>query len=98
GATYHIAPSVLSELGADVVTLGVQPDGFNINAGVGSTDTDALSQLVRDSGALLGIAYDGDGDRVQFIDADGSLVDGDELLYIIACQRLQCGESDPGVV
>ena len=98
GATYHIAPNVLSELGAEVVSLGVQPDGFNINAGVGSTDTSALSGLVRESGAVLGIAYDGDGDRVLFVDRDGSLVDGDELLYIIASHRLHRGEADAGVV
>lgn len=98
GATYHIAPNVLSELGAEVVSLGVQPDGFNINAGVGSTDTAALSELVRQSGAVLGIAYDGDGDRVQFIDSDGSLVDGDELLFIIASHRLRSGDADAGVV
>jgi phosphoglucosamine mutase len=98
GATYHIAPSVLSELGAEVVTLGVQPDGFNINEGVGSTDTAALSALVTGQGADLGIAYDGDGDRVLFVDGDGSVVDGDELLYILARHRLATGESDAGVV
>jgi phosphoglucosamine mutase len=98
GATYHIAPSVLSELGAEVVTLGVQPDGFNINEGVGSTDTAALSALVKAQGADLGIAYDGDGDRVLFVDRDGSLVDGDELLYILAQHRLRSGTSDAGVV
>lgn len=98
GATYHIAPNVLSELGAEVTSLGVQPDGFNINAGVGSTDTAALATLVRESGAVLGIAYDGDGDRVLFIDSDGSLVDGDELLFIIANHRRYRGETDTGVV
>lgn len=98
GATYHIAPSVLSELGAEVVTLGVQPDGFNINEGVGSTDTAALSQLVVEQGADLGIAYDGDGDRVLFVDGDGQLVDGDELLYIIALHRLAKGRAEAGVV
>ncbi|MBN7795881.1 phosphoglucosamine mutase [Parahaliea mediterranea] len=98
GATYHIAPSVLSELGAEVVTLGVQPDGFNINEGVGSTDTAALSRLVVEQGADLGIAYDGDGDRVLFVDRDGELVDGDELLYIIALHRLAKGRAEAGVV
>jgi phosphoglucosamine mutase len=98
GATYHIAPSVLSELGANVVTMGVQPDGFNINQGVGSTDTAKLGELVRGSGASLGIAYDGDGDRVLFVDDKGDLIDGDELLYIIAMHRLAIGESDAGVV
>ncbi|TDG12659.1 phosphoglucosamine mutase [Seongchinamella unica] len=98
GATYHIAPSVFSELGAEVISLGVQPDGFNINEGVGSTDTDALAALVKDTGADLGIAFDGDGDRVLFVDARGELVDGDELIYIIARHRLASGESDAGVV
>lgn len=98
GATYHIAPSVFSELGADVITLGVQPDGFNINEGVGSTDTAALSALVRDREADLGIAFDGDGDRVLFVDGNGELVDGDELIYVIARHRLASGESDAGVV
>ncbi|MFV0478419.1 MAG: phosphoglucosamine mutase [Parahaliea sp.] len=98
GATYHIAPSVLSELGAEVITLGVQPDGFNINQGVGSTDTAALSQLVVEQVADLGIAYDGDGDRVLFVDRHGELVDGDELLYIMAVHRLTKGRSDAGVV
>lgn len=98
GATYHIAPSVFSELGAEVVSLGVQPDGFNINEGVGSTDTAALAARVRESGADLGIAFDGDGDRVLFVDADGELVDGDELIYVIACHRLASGRSDAGVV
>ncbi|MFV0278697.1 MAG: phosphoglucosamine mutase [Parahaliea sp.] len=98
GATYHIAPSVLSELGAEVVPLGVQPDGFNINRGVGSTDMAALSALVREKGADLGIAYDGDGDRVLFVDATGDIVDGDELIFIIARHRLARGVSDAGVV
>lgn len=98
GATYHIAPKVLSELGADVVAMGVEPDGFNINQGVGSTDIAALSQLVLAEGAHLGIAYDGDGDRVLMVDQYGKLVDGDELLYIIAMHRLAAGKSDAGVV
>ena len=98
GATYHIAPSVFSELGAEVISLGVQPDGFNINEGVGSTDTDALAALVQEKNADLGIAFDGDGDRVLFVDADGSLVDGDELIYVIARHRLASGSSDAGVV
>lgn len=98
GATYHIAPSVLGELGAEVIPMGVNPDGFNINEGVGSTDTARLSALVRDRGADLGIAYDGDGDRVLFVDQYGELVDGDELIYIIAMHRLAMGNSDAGVV
>jgi phosphoglucosamine mutase len=98
GATYHIAPSVLSELGAEVISMGVQPDGFNINEGVGSTDIAALSRSVVEHNAHLGIAYDGDGDRVLFVDAAGELVDGDELVYIIAMHRLAAGISDAGVV
>jgi len=87
GASYHIAPSVFSELGADVVAIGVEPDGFNINQGVGSTSTAALSKRVVAEGADLGIALDGDGDRVLFVDQHGELVDGDELLFIIACHQ-----------
>jgi phosphoglucosamine mutase len=98
GATYHIAPSVFSELGAEVISLGVQPDGFNINEGVGSTDTAALAALVKEREADLGIAFDGDGDRVLFVDTNGELVDGDELIYLIARHRLASGASDAGVV
>ncbi|MEP4146748.1 MAG: phosphoglucosamine mutase [Halioglobus sp.] len=98
GATYHIAPSVFSELGAEVISVGVQPDGFNINEGVGSTDTAALAALVKEQNADFGIAFDGDGDRVLFVDANGELVDGDELIYIIARHRLASGSSDAGVV
>ena len=94
GATYHIAPSVLSELGAEVISMGVQPDGFNINEGVGSTDISQLCNLVKESAADLGIAFDGDGDRVLFVDGAGELVDGDELVYIIAMHRLASGTSD----
>jgi phosphoglucosamine mutase len=98
GATYHIAPSVFGELGAEVTSIGVQPDGFNINEGVGSTDTAALSALVREQDVDLGIAFDGDGDRVLFVDGDGELVDGDELIYMIAMYRLTRGYGDAGVV
>ena len=98
GATYHVAPSVFRELGAQVTVLGAEPDGFNINAGVGSTAPDALAERVREDKADLGIAFDGDGDRVLFVDADGSLVDGDELLYVLAMHRLATGQSDAGVV
>ncbi len=93
GATYHIAPSVFTELGAEVLAIGVEPDGFNINEGVGSTDTAALAAEVIASGADLGIALDGDGDRVLLVDHRGEVVDGDELLFIIACHR-----GSPGVV
>jgi phosphoglucosamine mutase len=98
GATYHIAPSVLGELGAEVIPVGITPDGFNINDGVGSTAMAGLSETVREKGADLGIAYDGDGDRVLFVDDRGEIVDGDQLLYVIACHRLATGHSDAGVV
>jgi len=98
GATYHIAPSVLSELGAEVIPIGVNPDGFNINQAVGSTDMSALSATVRDRGCDVGIAYDGDGDRVLFVDHEGEVVDGDQLVYVIAMHRLRTGNSDAGVV
>jgi phosphoglucosamine mutase len=98
GATYHIAPGVLSELGAEVITIGTTPDGFNINEGVGSTDMAALSALVREHQADIGIAFDGDGDRVLMTDEKGEIIDGDELVYIIAMHRLATGRSDAGVV
>ena len=84
GATYKVAPSVFSELGAEVITTAAQPDGLNINAGVGSTCLGPLQKAVVEHGADLGIAFDGDGDRVQMVDHTGAVVDGDELLYIIA--------------
>ncbi|MFK8042251.1 phosphoglucosamine mutase [Congregibacter sp.] len=98
GATYHIAPSVLSELGAQVIPIGISPDGFNINEGVGSTHMGTLSETVRENNCDLGIAYDGDGDRVLFVDDQGETVDGDQLLYVIAMHRLREGSSDTGVV
>jgi len=98
GATYHIAPSVFSELGANVITIGDQPDGLNINADIGSTAPEALRQKVLAEKADLGIAFDGDGDRVIMVDASGSVVDGDEMLYIIACSRLRTGVALGGVV
>jgi len=91
-------PNVFGELGAEVTSIGIQPDGFNINEGVGSTDTAALSTLVREKGVDLGIAFDGDGDRVLFVDGDGEMVDGDELIYMIAMYRLTSGYGDSGVV
>lgn len=84
GATYKVAPSVFSELGAEVITTAAQPNGLNINDGVGSTSLEALQKAVVEHGADLGIAFDGDGDRVQMVDHTGAVVDGDELLYIIA--------------
>jgi len=87
GATYHVAPHVLEELGAEVVRIGCEPNGLNINDGVGSTEPEALRRLVFDSGADLGIALDGDGDRVVMMDGQGNLIDGDAIIYIIARAR-----------
>ncbi len=87
GATYHVAPDVFRELGAEVVELAVEPDGFNINLNCGSTAPQAVQQAVLDNEADLGISFDGDGDRVAFVDHLGDLVDGDELLYVIASHR-----------
>lgn len=87
GATYDVAPKVFKELGAETITMGNQPNGFNINEQCGSTHTAALASAVLDEQADLGIAFDGDGDRVLFIDNQGQLVDGDELLFIIARHR-----------
>ncbi len=84
GATYHIAPLLFRELGATVVAIGDAPDGLNINAGVGSMHIDNLSRKVRETGADLGIAFDGDGDRVLMADDQGNPVDGDDLLYVLA--------------
>ncbi|WP_417596327.1 phosphoglucosamine mutase [Oceanospirillum sp.] len=84
GATYHIAPSVFTELGAEVVAIGAQPDGLNINKDVGSTSPAALQAAVLEHQADLGIAFDGDGDRVAMVDQQGHILDGDDLLYIIA--------------
>jgi phosphoglucosamine mutase len=89
GATYHVAPSVFEELGAQVVAIGDQPNGFNINRDVGTTSPDALRETVVREGADLGVAFDGDGDRVLMVDAGGNLFDGDQLIYIIAKSRLQ---------
>ncbi|GAB4358606.1 MAG: phosphoglucosamine mutase [Gammaproteobacteria bacterium] len=91
GATYQIAPSVFSELGAEVTTIASQPDGLNINAGCGSTHPEALAEAVRHRNADLGIAFDGDGDRVIMVDDRGQIVDGDQLLYLIALARHQQG-------
>jgi phosphoglucosamine mutase len=98
GATYHIAPSVFTELGATVITLADQPDGFNINANVGSTHPNALQAAVKAEKADLGIAFDGDGDRVLMVDNMGQLIDGDELLYIIAMHRKAQSKLYGGVV
>jgi phosphoglucosamine mutase len=97
GANYHIGPELFRELGAQVSAIGVSPDGLNINRDCGSTHLKGLQHLVVDSGADLGIAFDGDGDRVLFVDAKGDIVDGDGLLYILACDRLSQGRP-PGTV
>ena len=98
GAAYHIAPKVFHELGAEVVAIGCQPDGLNINQGVGATHPQALVKAVEHHRADYGIALDGDADRLQLVDASGRLYNGDELLYLMACDRLSRGESVPGVV
>ena len=98
GATYQVAPSVFDELGAEVVAIGVEPDGLNINQDCGSTQPELLREIVLDQQADLGIALDGDGDRVIMIDHQGNLVDGDELLFIIALSRQREGTLNGGVV
>jgi phosphoglucosamine mutase len=98
GATYHIAPHVFHELGAEVVSTGAQPDGLNINEACGSTHPQALRQAVLDHGADLGIAFDGDGDRLVMVDRTGNILDGDQLLYIIAAHRQRSGRLQGGVV
>jgi phosphoglucosamine mutase (EC 5.4.2.10) len=98
GATYNIAPLVLSELGATVISICDQPDGVNINLNCGSTKMNQLQKQVLESHADLGIAFDGDGDRVMFVDDRGEVIDGDQLLYIIAAYRKLRGEGCNGVV
>ncbi len=98
GATYQVAPRVFSELGARVDAIGVEPDGLNINAGVGSTHPEALVARVRDTGADLGIAFDGDGDRVLMVDGQGRLVDGDGLIHVLARDWQASGRLEGPVV
>lgn len=98
GATYHIAPNVFRELGAYVTTIGSAPDGLNINQQVGSTHPAALRAAVIQQSADLGIAFDGDGDRVLLVDGDGREVDGDDILYLIARDRHERGLLQGGVV
>lgn len=98
GAAYHIAPKVFHELGAEVFTIGCSPDGLNINQGCGATHPEALVDAVRKHGAHVGIALDGDADRLQMVDANGRLYNGDELLYLLADDRLGRDEVVPGVV
>ena len=98
GAAYQIAPKVFEELGAEVISLGCSPDGLNINKGVGATHPEALVESVLANEADLGVALDGDADRLQMVDATGRLINGDELLYLMAMDRLRRGESVAGVV
>ena len=98
GAAYHIAPHVFHELGAEVIAIGVHPNGKNINDHVGATSPQALIEKVKEEGADLGIALDGDADRLQLVDRSGRLFNGDELLYLIAVARKQAGEKVAGVV
>ena len=91
GAAYHTAPDVFHELGAEVVTIGAQPNGLNINDGFGATSPKALRDAVLTNQADLGIALDGDADRIQMVDAEGNLYDGDQLLYAIVCNRAKHG-------
>ena len=98
GATYDIAPAVLSELGADVVSIGTDPNGLNINDKIGSTSPAALKEKVLEVGAELGVALDGDGDRSIMVDHQGNVVDGDEMLFVIACERRRRNIEFGGVV
>lgn len=98
GAAYHIAPKVLHELGADVITIGCDPNGLNINDGVGATHPEALALAVRANHADYGVALDGDADRLLMVDAFGRIYNGDELLYLMVQERLQRGEQVAGVV
>ena len=98
GAAYHIAPMVFHELGAEVIAIGCSPDGLNINHDVGATHPQALVEAVRAHQADFGVALDGDADRLQLVDAEGRLYNGDELLYLIVDDRLGRDEHVPGVV
>ena len=98
GAAYHIAPKVFHELGAEVFCIGCSPDGLNINDKVGATHPEALVSAVRANRADFGIALDGDADRLQMVDADGRLFNGDELLYLMVMDRLAQGHRVPGAV
>ncbi len=98
GATYHIAPDVFEELDAEVVSIGTDPNGVNINENCGSTSPNALQRAVIKHKANLGVAFDGDGDRLLMVDEDGSILDGDQLLYILAAYKQKKGIMDGGVV
>ena len=98
GAAYHIAPGVFHELGAEVIAIGCSPDGININHEVGATHPEALIKAVKAYGAHYGVALDGDADRLQLVDAQGRLFNGDEVLYLMVAERLERGEKVPGAV
>jgi len=98
GAAYNIAPKVFHELGAEVIAIGCSPDGLNINKGVGATHPEALIAAVKTHRADLGVALDGDADRLQLVDPHGRLFNGDELLYLMVDDRLRRNEPVPGVV
>ncbi len=98
GATYHIAPNVLRELGAEVIEIGTAPNGLNINEKCGATDVTALQAKVVEMKADVGLAYDGDGDRIMMVDHLGNKVDGDQILFIIAREALRSGQLKGGVV
>ncbi len=98
GATYHIAPDVFEEVGAEVIAIGVEPNGLNINDGMGATQPQALVDAVLANNADLGIALDGDGDRLIMVDDQGQIRDGDEILYVIACSRRRAGQMVGGLV
>lgn len=98
GAAYQVAPEIFHELGAEVISIGCNPDGFNINEGVGATAPDALVRTVRANHAHFGIALDGDADRLQMVDQAGRLYNGDELLYVMVADRLAQGQRVPGAV
>ena len=98
GATYHIAPNVLLELGADVIEIGTEPNGLNINRKVGATSMKAVTDSVIENNADLGFALDGDGDRLMLVDNKGNVIDGDQIVYIIARDVLKSGQLKGGVV
>lgn len=98
GATYHIAPNVLSELGAEVIEIGTNPNGLNINRDVGATSMAAITKCVLENKADLGFALDGDGDRIMLVDNKGNIVDGDQIVYMIARDTLKSGRLKGGVV
>jgi phosphoglucosamine mutase len=98
GATYHIAPTVFRELGAEVIEVGTSPNGLNINHQVGALHPESMRSHVLENGADMGIAFDGDGDRVMMMDSRGDVKNGDQLLHVIACSKLASGRLDGGVV